>query len=155
MVACPSFVLREDIITPSKAFSSAVFSLFSFHCHPHRKLSSPCTCWAPTPSFQTSPSSSPNSSPAPRAPARQVAAARARGRLPRGGSTIHVCSVCLTKLELRHGSKIFKCHVFSPSGSIVQFSLLIDVLSTSWFLICYWKLRKNKIFFHTALIKIS
>ncbi len=43
----------------------------------------------------------------------------------------HVSSFCLKKLELCHGRKIFKCHFFFFSGSIVQFSLLIDVLSTS------------------------
>lgn len=67
------------------------------------------------------------------------------------------------KLDLCHGSKVLKCHFFfslSLSGFIVQISLILDVLSTSGFLICYYKLSKIVFvffsfflfFFHTALI---
>ena len=94
----------------------------SFHSLLHRKWSSPWTCWTLTRSFQTSRSSWPSFSPAPRAPARQAAAARARGRLWRGGSTVPYPSPQISpqKHEFCHGSEIFKCH-FPRLGLLYSF----------------------------------
>lgn len=89
-----------------------------------RRLNSPWTCWAPTLSSLTCPSSSQSFSPAQKAPARQAAAARAPGQLWRGGST---GQVCLTKLWANcHGSKILTFFFLQNAVCCtVQFSLLM------------------------------
>lgn len=89
-----------------------------------RRSNSPWTCWAPTPSSPTCPSSWQSSSPAQRAPARQAAAARAAGRPWRGGSTVRVC---LTRLWANcHGSEILILFLFQGAVCCtVQFCLFI------------------------------
>lgn len=141
----------------SHLLSPAAYTSHSFSrlC---RKSSSPWTCWAPTLSSQTSPSLWPSSSPAPRAPAKQAAAARARGRLPKGGSTVPLyASICRWRssyaVEARFLSVI--CPPLPTSWSIVQFSLWINVFEHISIANMLLETEKEIFICHTALIRIS
>lgn len=86
---CDTFLTSERTLSLYTAFLSPKTAVHSLPPFLYRKWSSPWTCWTPTLSFLMSLSSWPSSSLAPKAPARQAAAAKAPGQLPRGGSTVH------------------------------------------------------------------